>query len=235
MLLTGWDSAGGITPPASSSSSVVLTSIVLFFIYICRLWLISFSYVCFVSSRRGIRDFLVSGRCTVIYCHISVCWIVCVFCQTGTLDWMVVMAVDSWWLGYVMLSSVLLLPCTVIICFLSSQISGILFLDFQDLQVTLLIYTVCVCVCGFHVCAALRRRRSRRSWRLGKLCTTPGLNPLGPESFAGIVVLTVGSWRARRYCTVPETQWCLWLRNNAVFISLLIYSTDTLTFHLVKS
>lgn len=27
-------------------------------------------------------------------------------CQTGTLDWMVVMTVDSWWLGSVILSSV---------------------------------------------------------------------------------------------------------------------------------
>lgn len=29
---------------------------------------------------------------------------VCIFCQTGTLDWMVVMAVNSWWLGSVILS-----------------------------------------------------------------------------------------------------------------------------------
>lgn len=51
MLLTGWDSASGITPPASSSSSVASTSILLFFISICRLWLILLSYVCFVSSK----------------------------------------------------------------------------------------------------------------------------------------------------------------------------------------
>lgn len=53
-------------------------------------------------------------------------------CQTGALDWMVVMAIDSWWLGSVKLSSVSLLPPSIIVCFLSFQIKGIhFFLDFQ--------------------------------------------------------------------------------------------------------
>lgn len=56
-------------------------------------------------------------------------------------------------------------------------------------------------VCSVFV--ALRSRENRRSWSLGKLCTTPGLNPLGPESFVGSVGHTAGSSRARRYCAAP--------------------------------
>lgn len=120
--------------------------------------------------------------------------IVCVFCRTGTLDWMVVMAVHSWWLGSVILS------CTVVCHYLLTVISNLWNIISGFLVVisnVTDIYSVCPCLClclgGSHVCAALRRRRSRRSWRRGKLCITPGLNPLGPESFAGSVVLTVGS------------------------------------------
>lgn len=51
--------------------------------------------------------------------------------------------------------------------------------------------------------AVLRSRENRRSWSLEKLCITPGLNPLGPESFVGSVGHTVGSSRARRYRTTP--------------------------------
>lgn len=42
------------------------------------------------------------------------------------------------------------------------------------------------------------------SWSLGKLCITPGLNPLGPESCVGSVGHTVGSSRARRYWATPD-------------------------------
>lgn len=117
---------------------------------------------------------------------------VCVFCQTGTLDWMLVMAVHSWWLGSVISSSVLPLLCTAVCHHLLPVISN-LSNTTSGLLVMLLMHSVCVCLVGFHVSAAHRRRQSTSSWRLGKLCTTPGLNLLGPESFAGNVVPTVGS------------------------------------------
>lgn len=53
------------------------------------------------------------------------------------------------------------------------------------------------------VFAVLRSREHRRSWSLGKLSITPGLNPLDPGSFVGSVGHTVGSSRVRRYCVTP--------------------------------
>lgn len=89
MLLTGWDSASGITPPASSSSSVASTSFLLFSTSICKLFHFPIpalfrpdrdsyqsehAYTCLISPVGGIGDFLVFGCRTVTYCHFSVCW-----------------------------------------------------------------------------------------------------------------------------------------------------------------
>lgn len=111
----------------------------LFLISNCRLRLLSFSYVCFVSSEsRPVSE----GTCIFkplspvkryrgLLCVWLFCHILSYFCLfvSGTLDWMFVMAIDSWWLGSVILPSVLLLHCTAV-CLFSSQIGGVLFLDF---------------------------------------------------------------------------------------------------------
>lgn len=65
-----------------------------------------------------------------LYCHILSYFYLfiemyaCVFCQTGTFDWMVVIAADSWWPGSVMLSCILLLHCTAVCHFLLTVISN---------------------------------------------------------------------------------------------------------------
>lgn len=193
---------------------VLLRCILLFFISIRRLWLLSFPCVRFVSSEsrseskwicltfrercwdsvccRTVIFLSVYGNCFV-YSVRQVLWI-------GCLSWRYILG--GWALLYRPLFLQLL--CTAVCHYLLPVISN-LSNTTSCLLVMFLIHTVCVCLVGFHVSAALRRRQSRSSWRLGKLCTTPGLNLLGPESFAGNVVPTVGSWRARRYCTLPET------------------------------
>lgn len=60
-----------------------------------------------------------------------------------------------------------------------------------SVNAVLLEVTLCLCLGWFD--AALRRNPSRRSWKLGKLLSTHGLNPLGLESFAGSAAVIVGS------------------------------------------
>lgn len=113
--------------------------------------------------------------------------IVCVLCQTGTLD--------SILGGSAILS--LLHHCPSL--FRYYRLKSVNIISWFLVFTTSVSYIYCMWLSG---CAALRRKPSRRSWRLGKLLITPGLSPLDLESFCGSVAPTVGSWRVRRYCTL---------------------------------
>lgn len=116
------------------------------------------------------------------------------------LSWWMLIVKCSWWLGTFVLSCVLLRHCNTM-CFFSIAIFQNSLLDIVSTSVIIADRRLWWWVCS--VFAVLRSRGNRRSWSLGKLCITPGLNPLGPESFVGSVGHTVGSSRTRRYCATP--------------------------------
>jgi len=211
LLLTGCGSARGVTPPASSSSSVA--------------WLV-FSDFPSPSVDYGLFHFLMSAlsrptpdpyRSEREYLNrISpVSGVLGTFSVCGrrfviflSVDWNCLCILWNRYFGSVgchggvfLVAGLCYSVFTVFLHYLLSVISNQWDMVSWSFPLAVTdIYGMCV----FHVCAALRRRGRRRSWRLGKLCTIPGLSPLGPESFAGTVVLTVGSWRLRRYCAVSE-------------------------------
>ena len=117
MLPSGWDSAGGITPPASSSSSVADSCFpspsVDFGFFHCLMSALSrpyrdqsdHAYINSISPAEVLGALSVFGRPSVMLsCFCPLMGVVCVFCRGRYF----VMSVYSWWLGSVILSSGLL-------------------------------------------------------------------------------------------------------------------------------
>lgn len=173
----------------------------------------------------------------LLYCHIMSYF--CLFlgnfyvlCQAGTLDWMVVMAINSWWLASVILSSASLLPPSVIVCFLSYQIKGFFFLDFS-VFVCYVTDTYSMCLCGWLPCMCSSQKEvEQEELDPGRAMHYTWAEPTGSRELCWKCGSYSGKLKSEEVPYPSQNNVCCC---GLIFINSLFFSLDTLISHLLKT